>query len=304
MASWRFGGNQLSGHQYPGVVKLLSRHSFPSMSINLNALMVDEGYQMRESMPAVTTLTAVGASGGTLRQAFAGEWTLTINNTGVVRANNLNVSLSGFTAAPDQASGPDFFESTVTGDNLQRHRAFLENGQSTTLTLRWNELPEQGTISFQVAVRSDEGEVENFAVELTLLPSFRQFVSGLDLQGEFDDEDQDGVGNLLEYALGGDVQSSSSLTPLGIPLGVNVNPQEEQVEISFLRRTDLLERGLAYQVFHSEDLLSWDPTSLDDSVVSSDDVDAGFQKVSLLQDSTAASEFFVLRVTLDEDPAE
>ena len=269
----------------------------------LNALMADEGYQMRESMPAATTLTAEGMSGGTLRQAFAGEWTLTIANEGLARANNLKVSFSEFTQAPDQAAGPDFFGDSNTGADFQRHSAFLEDGESAILSLNWNALPAQETIAFQVEVTSDEGSVASFAVELTLLPSFRQFVSGLTLQGEGDDEDGDGVVNLLEYALGGDVFSPSSQTPEGSPLGLEVSAQEEVVEVSYLRRTDLLERGLAYELLQSVDLSNWEQASFDE-VRMSEVAEEGFQKISMIQNSLEPRRFFTLRVTLDEDPAE
>ena len=269
----------------------------------LNALMADEGYQMRESMPAVTTLTAEGASGGTLRQAFAGEWSLTIANEGLARANNLNVSFSGFTQAPDEAAGPDFFGESDTGADFQRHSAFLEDGESTTLSLNWNAFPAQETIAFQVEVTSDEGAVASFAVELTLLPSFRQFVSGLKLQGAGDDEDGDGVVNLLEYALGGDVSSPSLRTPEGSPLGLEVSALGEEVEVSYLRRTDSLERGLAYELLQSVDLSNWEQASSDE-VRMSEVAEEGFQKISMIQNSPEPRRFFILRVTLDEDPAE
>ena len=269
----------------------------------LNAFMEDDGYQMREATPGVTSLTAQGASVGTLRQAYAGEWTLDIANEGVVRANNLMVTLSGFTQEPDQATGPDFFGGPGTGGSFERHRAFLENGESTSLTLRWNELPAQETISFQVAITADEGEVASFTVELNLLPSFRLFVSGLTLQGELDDEDGDGVANLLEYALGGDVSTRSALTPEGTPLLQQVTLPNETVEVSFLRRTDSLSRGLTYQVLHSADLIEWEQALFDDLTLSEAE-EEGFQKVAFIQNTPADFDFFVLSVTLDEDPSE
>ena len=269
----------------------------------LNAFMEDDGYQMRESNPAVTTLTATSASDGTLRQGYPGEWTLTIANEGLVRANNLKVSLSGFTAAPDEATGSDFFGGPGTGASFERHRAFLDTTESTSLTLKWDELPAQETISFQVAVSSDEGEIASFTVELAVLPSFRNFVGGLTLQGVSDDEDGDGVVNLLEYALGGDVFSPSQQTSQGSPLGLEVSALDEQVEVSFLRRTDSSERGLAYQLFESVDLVTWEQASFDE-VRMSGVAEEGFEKVSFIESSSGPSSFFTLSVTLDEDPAE
>ena len=271
----------------------------------LNALMADEGFQLTAATPTPLT-TSLGANEGvtvTLRQAYSGGITIDVSNNGSQKANNLEIRLTNLSSIPSTVAGTSFVKNTGNGGTIVMNRAFLEAGQTGQITLEWNPLPAVTSISFDVAVGADEADSLSFSVSEAVLPSFRQFISTVASQGVDGDDDRDGIGNLVEYASGGDLGVSSVTTAEGVILGLSIGRSDGDLELSFLRRTNADDLGLSYTINDSTDLTD-EGEPLDLSSAPESDAAPGYEKLTLQLDPSTEDHFFTLKIDLDEDPAE
>lgn len=265
----------------------------------VNALMADEGFQLSSSSPSATTLSATQGVTTTLRAAFDGSLTFTVSNTGATRANNVEVRLSDFTAEPNLITGGDFFKRTEGNGDVLMSRAFLDPGESGEVVLNWSSLPSISSLLFDVEVGADEANDVLLEVSEDILPSFLGFVEGLSDQSPEGDDDGDEIANLLEFALAGDVNVSSTATSEGFSLGLSIKGTPEGLELSFLRRVDAAQLGLDYTLLSGTSFpLS---TELDLSLAQTEAaLEPGFEKVTLELDELSDSQIFSLGVTLNE----
>lgn len=266
----------------------------------VNALMADEGFQLSSSSPSTTTLSASQGVTATLRAAFDGALSFTVSNTGANRANNVELRFSNFSAAPDLIAGEGFFERTEGNGERVISRAFLDPGESVEVALNWAAFPSIPNLSFDVEFSSDESAAFLLAVSEAIVPAFQDYVGGLVDQGLEGDDDGDGIGNLLEFALGGEVNVSSGFTSEGTPLTLSVEKNAEGVALSFLRRTNAVQLGLSYTLLSGATF----PLSneLDLSLAQTEEaLEVGFEKVTLIVDDLSNSQIYVLGLAFDED---
>ena len=273
----------------------------PFYADEVNALMADDGFQLSPSNTSTTTLSSTQGVTTTLRAALNGSLSLSVSNTGSARANNVEIRLNDFSATPDLISGTDFFKRTEGNGDVIMSRAFLDPGESGEITLNWNSLPITPDLQFDVTVGADEANEVLLEISETILPSFLGFVDNLADQSREGDDDGDAIPNLLEYALGGDVNISTGFTNDGFSLGLNIDTSSNGVELSFLRRTDAAQRGLIYTLRSGT---TFPLTNIVDLSLANTQsaLEPGFEKVSLILDPLSARQIYSLGVDLDEGP--
>lgn len=275
----------------------------PFYANELNALMANEGFQLSPLNPSVTTLDLEENVTLTLRKAYPGSIALDVTNTGSTRANNIEIRLEQFSTLPDSITGADFFERSEGTNTIILNRAFLDPGESGQISLLWNALPATANLSFNATVKANETNETSLQISESLLPSFRQFVSGFASQGEEGDDDGDTLGNLLEYALGGDLNTSSPTTPTGLQIGITVtgNASGDGAEVTFLQRNDAAQRGLTYTLLAGTNFPLENPIDLSSATIASSS-EPGFEQITLTLNDLIPGEIFTLQIALDEDP--
>ena len=136
--------------------------------------------------------------------------------------------------------------------------------------------------------------------------TFAAFVSSLSLKGADDDPDLDGLGNLLEYAFGGDPAERSATAAGGYPIAPVIFSENGTVSYAITRRTDAVARGLTYQIEFSE-TLGGDSWSSDLPPGASMNVEAfnpdvpGFERATVSFPADGVDKLFMrAKITLDE----
>ena len=118
------------------------------------------------------------------------------------------------------------------------------------------------------------------------------------------DDDGDGIGNLQEYALGGDVAVSSPNTPNAqIEIGLTTEPSATGLQLSFLRRDNAFERGLNYRILSGSQFPVTDLLDLSSATVQPVN-EPGFERVVLELTDLEDRKFFTLGVELGSIPTE
>lgn len=272
----------------------------PHYAPQLDALMESTGFHLRKINPAATSLAASGSvSGPPSRTGKPFTYRFAVTN-GSAAADNLAASfdlppglaISGISAAGWQATA----EGTL-------RRGGLAAGATSNIDVTFSAAPAAGTISISLSLKSDGSAPQTYPFQLTVLPSFAAWATGLDDATVIGDSDGDGIKNLLEYAFGGDNATSSQSFPSGtaedllLPVFLN-NPSR----LTYFRRTDASSRGLLYRLETSPDLRAQNWTTLDNvSISTSPAPAAGFEKVQAsLGTTTAGVAFYRLRIELAE----
>ena len=150
-------------------------------------------------------------------------------------------------------------------------------------------------------MQADETTESLLPISQPVIPSFLGFVGDATNQDATGDDDGDGRSNLAEYALGGDLTISSSNTPQGVPLGLSFADNGSSMEVSFLRRTDALTRGLTYSLLSGESFPLTNPIDISSATVTNS-LEPGFELVTHTLLSPSDSQFFTLKLELDEEP--
>lgn len=270
----------------------------PEYMNELDALMELEGYHLTRFYPEEASMSAAVAGVGTTRRGKAGSVTVAINNPGTTAAHNMAVGLA-FSAAPISVSGAGWVCEELAAGIWSCRRGGVEGGAVETLTAEWTALPMAGEVTVDVT-REWDGATPVMTSELVaLLPSYGEWSMGLAKPGFEEDEDRDGIVNLLEYAFGGDgavaVMSGTAgqmLRPMAGADGV----------VRFPQRTDAVERGLSYLVEYSDDLVTWSavvPAGVTVGVADYAPVVEGFEEARV-SGLAASSGFLRVRVVLAE----
>ena len=267
----------------------------------LNASMADEGFQLSSHNPGQTSLVTQESISVTLRESYPGTITLDITNNGIARANNLEIRLNQLAEHPTSLSGTGFTSRTDGNQTFIINKAFLDPNESALLTLTWDAIPASNPFAFDISVQADETTESLLPISQPVIPSFLGFVGDATNQDATGDDDGDGRSNLAEYALGGDLTISSSNTPQGVPLGLSFADNGSSMEVSFLRRTDALTRGLTYSLLSGESFPLTNPIDISSATVTNS-LEPGFELVTHTLLSPSDSQFFTLKLELDEEP--
>lgn len=270
----------------------------PHYASRLNSAMESQGYHLRKFTPDATSFTASGTGVTPVIRALKPFiFRVSITN-GAAAADNVAASftlpvgavLSGITS-------PGWF----TTDATTIRRGGLAAGETVTVDLAFSKAPTSGSFQLGLNLTSDGSTVKTFNFPFSVAPSYTEWSDGLADASLAADGDGDGVGNLLEYAFGGNNREPSRFLAGASP-AVDLLPQfmTAPARLRFLRRQDFSARGLRQIIETSENLESWTPVMDTGSTTVATQV-AGFDLIETpLGDTTAAKRFFRLRVELAE----
>lgn len=281
----------------------------PEYAPAINTLLAPEGYAL---IPANTPTIALSTALTTtphLRQADPASISLTLRNTSGNTATNprLNLLLAT-TAIPTSVTAPPgwIVENPSPGEYRLRS-ATLSGNSSTTATISYSSIPTLLEIPIQATHTADGSTPLTQTFTLPVTETFGGFVAGLTLPGALDDPDLDGIPNLLEYALGGNPRTNSTLAESGQPLAPQTSGDPSTLTFTHTRRTDATARGLTYQTEFSQTLeaTSWSttpPTGATSTTAPLSPDIPGFEQVTITLPTTPERTFLRLKVTLDESP--
>ena len=277
----------------------------PQYAPAINSLLAPDGYQLTPAYPATVSLTA-GISNDPLSQAAPATLEISIANSTANTATNPRLNLVFPTdAIPTGISAPGWIITNPSPGDYRLRSATLAGNSSSTATITYDSVPILSQISIQATHGSDGSPTISETFDLPVMETFAGFVSALPLKGESDDPDLDGIGNLLEYAFGGDPGANSQLAAGGYPLAPQ-SSGENGLTFTYARRTDAAQRGLTYQAEFSETLEtgSWSTTLPPGTSVSAAPFDPdvpGFEKVILTMPTASPDKLFVrVKITLAE----
>ncbi|MCP5538093.1 MAG: hypothetical protein H7A51_17910 [Akkermansiaceae bacterium] len=265
----------------------------------LNAIMETDGYRMTKAIPGSTTLTATRTTTSpVIRAGHPFTIDFTINNTGNTLAENIKLT-NTFPAGTIVANsnGTDWFDETTAATIKARKASLVKNSPSNySITLS---IPAAGTASHQMGYACDQfsAATENF--NITVIESFVSWAANLDDFTSEGDDDNDGIGNLLEYAFGGEPDVASQYHPNTTEPLV---PQYANSKISYIRRTDASTRALSYQLKTSTTLEggTWSDAAPMVSQTSVAPMAGDFERVTHTLTASDTERFFRVEVTLSE----
>ena len=275
----------------------------------LDLLLKPQGYRMRphDATGTVTLALASAASPAVQRQAMPGSVTLTLDNTSTSTTYSAALTLA-FAAGqwPSSVSAANGWLSENLGGGVWSIRKWeMTSTDNAVVTASWTSLPAAPTLTV-TATRESEGFAATTSTpSFPLAPSYAAWASGLAEAGQADDPDDDGVPNLMEYALGGNPQSGAMLLAPGLPLLPELTLSGGTVSFSFPERADAALRGLSYIVETSTGLGAppWSQTLPPGSSSSSQPFApavAGFVKRTVSWPADGPRRFVRLRVALAE----
>lgn len=270
----------------------------PHYAPKLNLLMDATGLHLRKFDPPAMSLSASGApTTATVRAASPFVLRLTVTN-GAAVADNVTASLNvpaGFQISGFQA--PGWF---VTGPSTLR-RGGLAVSESVQFDVSMMSPPADGTFTINLNLDSDGSVPQSFPLQLSILQSFASWANGLQDASVAGDSDGDGISNLIEYATGGNNQSSSVYFP-GTEIPLTPVFSRAPLTLSFIRRTDAAARGLSYLIEKSDTLATGSWQTLGGIPISvTPGPGPGFEKAeATLPANGAAKSFYRLRVGLAE----
>lgn len=271
----------------------------------LNTVMAPLGYRMRPFTFSATTLaTDVNAVQVTPRKMLPLDWQVAVSNTGAHVTGNLEVEFQ-FDAetAPDSVTSPGGWVSYVAGTKHTFRRATMDPSATATFTAHWDEAPIADELNAVLTRRSDTTADDVVPMSLDLAPSFAEWAAGLAQTGEQDDPDEDGIPNLIEYALGGDPENGHRVFADGSPLGPVLQADSGIITVRFSERADKETRGLSYVLEFSNTLSGWNdppPDGIMSSSVPFDPPVDGFVQRTVTWPLSSNRNFVRLRISLDE----
>ncbi|QJE96491.1 hypothetical protein [Luteolibacter luteus] len=279
----------------------------PNYATKLDAQMAALGYRMR---PANFTATTLGLSSVTdpaeLRQAYPGSIEFTFANTGGQLTGNAELILD-FAAgqAPVSVTASGWVVEQVDADTWSVRKATVAAAESVVVEAAWSSMPALATLTVSATIQSDTASTTLTNPGFALKPTYAAWSAGLPQIGQDDDPDQDGMINLLEYALGGEGNSGSMLLSSGDSILPRLAEEAGNIILSYPERSDAAVRGLSYQVETSTDLLALaGATTLPPGAVSSTQAFVpavpGFVKRTIIWPADSTLRFARVKVELSE----
>jgi len=225
--------------------------SIPYYVTALNTLMEPTGYRMIPFTPPTPIL-------GTLRvkepETFvAGQQAVCqfgLKNYASGVAGNVTMTLtfpSG--AAPDSISAPGWVVESVGTDEWRFRKASIASMVTATATATWASFPERASLYVKTTYGADGATEKTFYSDLAPVTSYAEWARFFADPDPVGDSDGDGIGNLLEYAFGGDPHAASWKTVAGNTLMPSIVSEDGQVTLAFPVRSD---SALTYTVEYSD----------------------------------------------------
>ena len=272
----------------------------PHYASRLNSAMEAQGYHLRKISPDATSFTAAGTGASPVIRALKPFVFRVAITNGTAAADNVGASfslpvgamLSGITSA-----------GWIATNSTMIRRGGMAAGETVTVDLAFSKAPISGSFQIRLNLTSDGSSAKMFNFPLVVAPSYAEWAVGLADSSLAADGDGDGVGNLMEYALGGNNRESSQFLAGAVP-AVGLLPQllAAPARLRFLRRQDFAARGLRQIIETSENLesASWIATTNGAPTTVSTPA-TGFEQIEMpLSETTTARRFYRLRFELDE----
>ena len=279
----------------------------PHYITQIDAVLNPMGYRMRPADYTATTFSlASAAPPGTQRQAHPGSLTFTLGNTGGQTTGNVALTLSFDPAeTPNSVTAPGWVVESMGGGVWSIRKAVMSAATSIAATATWTSLPAVTSLDVNVTVESDTTATSNTQPAFTLLPSYAAWADGLTEAAETDDPDDDGLENLLEYALGGDAESGIMLLPAGHTIRPTLAVTGGMVTVTYPERSDAGVRGLSYIVETSTGLDNLNgsttlPAGAMSSTAAYSPAEPGFVKRTISWPSDGPRRFARVKVALSE----
>lgn len=275
----------------------------------LNAVLNPLGYRMRPvSGVSTVTLALTNSSTPALqRQALPGSVTFTLDNTSAQTTHNAALTLTFASGQwPTSVTTPNGWVTENLGGGVWSIRKWeMTSSDNAVVTASWSALPVVPTLTVNVTRESEGFAATATSPSFALAPSYAAWAGGLAEAGQTDDPDDDGVPNLMEYALGGNPQSGAMTLAPGVPLLPALTRSGATVTFSFPERSDAALRGLSYLVETSTGLGTppWSgtlPPGASSSTQPFAPAVAGFVKRTVSWPADAPRRFVRLRVALAE----
>jgi len=273
----------------------------PHYAAEIDAIVASGGYRFTPANAPLTT-TSVTATPITPvpRQGHPLAVAISFANSGAHTTGNLELDIAPSPAATS-ITAPAW---VAYASGLTQRKSTLTAGGSSSVEIHWSSTPlNAASISIPTTWRSDKASPGSATFTIPLAPSYAAWSQGLSSAGQADDPDDDGLENLLEYALGSNPQSPlNSLAP-GVPVLPEAMADTTHFEIRFPVRTDAALRGLSYVIEFSDDLDSWSTASppgltLNDAPYVPDLT--GFQRRSARWPLASGPRFARIRILLEE----
>ena len=277
----------------------------PFYAAKINNHLAPDGYHLTQATPKAVTLSLSQKVPAIVRAGYPFVLALPVGNTALLNeAHNLKLSQQWAVPQPGGVgAGSEWVLEAASGTRVQARRGGMTAGGTTAFSIT-GAVQNPGSLRSTAQLTADGVTPITHQLDVRVVESYRSWSRGLIASGFADDPDKDGLGNLMEYAFGGDPTFSSQIragtsepvVPVFQPLGGSGAPR-----ISWLQRRDVLERALAYILEASGDLStgSWNTVTPVSSAATA--VDSDFEKItSVLPAAGPDRAFFRVRVVLTE----
>lgn len=228
----------------------------PNYIEELNTKMEVSGYRMTKAIPGSTSLVLDHSKPVIVRAGQDFDIQLHLKNSGPDLAENVKLK----NTLPDtvkviSATGADWFNEASNLDGIiDARRVKIDSEETVDYTISLN-ISKPGTYMHEVTFYSDQSPVVTQSFMIIVTDSYLNWATELTNASISNDDDQDGISNLLEYAFGGNPENSSQYLENSI---IHILPQytinDGVHQISFLRRTNYIELGISYILTSSTDL--------------------------------------------------
>lgn len=218
----------------------------------LDAVLNPLGYRMRpvSGVQSVTLALTNSSSPAVQRQAMPGSLTFTLDNTSNKTTHNAALTLSFASGQwPTTVTTPGGWVTENLGGGVWSIRKWeMIPTDNAVVTASWTALPAVTSLTVNLTRESEGFAAATTSPSFALAPSYAAWSAGLAEAGQTDDPDDDGVANLMEYALGGNPQSGAMTLAPGVPLLPSLAVAGGTVSFTFPERSDAALRGLSYIV--------------------------------------------------------
>ena len=277
----------------------------PHYADTINSIMAQDGYHLTKANPGSTTLDLQRTPPNDIIRAGHDFTVLlevdNVRTRGLFASNQtadnikLENTFSTSVLVPSTTGNGWFDESTDA--TTRARRAFITNDSSAAYNMVIN-IPTPGTTVQEVTYWADQFTAVSESFDIEVIDSFISWGSGLADATPSGDDDLDNISNLLEYAFGGDANSTSQTLPNST---TKLLPVYDGNQLTYHRRLDRVQKALTYEVTTSTTLDGqWvDATShITASTITS--IGNGLESVTLQLTSPDALRFFRVEVTLNE----
>ena len=275
------------------------RNSFalvPAYLSEIDSIMEKEGYNLTKAiLPEGLTIDVQSQSNGSLTQGRSGAVVFTVSNAADAEAHNVALTLAAGTP-PDQISGPGWFTLRNADGTWSCRRANIAASGSSSLHAVWNAIP--GALGLDAGVVADGAARVDLSSAPTVSVGSGSLFTGIG--GTLGDTDRDGVGDLLEHAMGGDAFTPSALNVNGGPLRPTFRRAGNLFHYQYNRRISSFASGDYHLLEFSTNLRDWSgslPPQTEIRTQSYGDAWPDFEQVTVSFPPSSATGMIRLRFT-------